>query len=364
MKYVDEFRDPEAIKAMSAKLASLIDRPTRVMEVCGTHTMSIFRNGLRSLFPPELTMVSGPGCPVCVTSSGEIDRLIAISTLPDTRIAIFGDLFRVPGSKGSLALAASRGAKVDIVYSPADALDIALKHPDKHIVFAGIGFETTTPSVAATILAARAREIKNFRVLSLHKTMMPALLALFQGDGGENMDALLCPGHVSAITGTDFYRPITEIFNIPCVIGGFEPADIMAALVMTAKQLKEKRADVENAYPRAVTTSGNPRARLVTEQVFRTTDAEWRGLGKIRNSGLAIREEFRDFDALFITPPGKYENLDPPGCRCGEILRGVATPDECPLFGKACAPEKPAGPCMVSGEGTCAAYYRYGMEKL
>ena len=363
MKYVNEFRDPAIVEALAAELASLVTRPMRIMEVCGTHTMSIFKNGLRSIFPPELEMVSGPGCPVCVTSSGQMDRFVALSDMPATRLAVFGDLFRVPGSRGSLARAASSGARIDIVYSPADALKTASRHPDENVIFSGIGFETTTPSVAATIISAKAQGINNFKVLSAHKIMMPALCALFQEEG-KRVDGLLCPGHVSAITGSEFYRPIVEKFGIPCVIGGFEPVDIMAAIVMIARQIKENRAEVGNAYPRAVSQEGNPRARAVTDRVFHAEDTEWRGLGTIPKSGLAIRKEFSSFDALPLCPPGEYENSAPPGCRCGDILKGTGTPDQCPLFGRACTPERPVGPCMVSGEGTCAAFYRYGMETI
>ena len=361
MKYYDEYRDGASARALVADLRKVVTRPMRIMEVCGSHTMAIFRNGLRSIFPDGLELISGPGCPVCVTSASHMDAFIAMADRPGVRVAIFGDLFRVPGSNGSLANASSRGAKVDIVYSPIDALDLAARHPQELVVFLGVGFETTTPTIAATILAARNRNISNFAVFATQKTVPPALTALLD-DPQLQLDGLLCPGHVSAIIGAGAYVPFAAKYHIACVIAGFETTDLLTSLIMLAQQIGAGEARVENAYGRVVSWDGNARAQQMVAEIFEPCDTEWRGLGLIPGSGLKIREKYREFDAearLHITLPPAGE---PKGCRCGDILKGISNPRQCPLFGNRCTPASPVGPCMVSSEGTCAAFHKYGLE--
>ncbi len=360
MKYVDEFRDPELTARLLDELKTAVSRPFTVMEVCGTHTMAIFRSGLRALLPPEITLISGPGCPVCVTSAAHIDAFLQMAGLPETRLAVFGDLFRVPGSSGAtLAHARAEGATIDVVYSAMDALELARAHPDETVIFPGIGFETTTPGIAATILAARQQRIDNFAVFSTHKTMIPPLMALL-GDPGLGMDGLLCPGHISTIIGAAAYQPLASQFHLSCVVSGFEPADILQALILMARQISQGRAEVENSYTRAVGWEGNGRAAAMVATIFEPVDMEWRGLGVIVGSGLAIRQEYANFDAqarFAITVP---EAAEPPGCLCGQILKGKIAPPACPLFGRRCTPATPVGPCMVSSEGTCSAWFNYG----
>jgi hydrogenase expression/formation protein HypD len=359
MKYVDEFRDSTQAKSLLAELEKSVTKPLRIMEVCGSHTMAIFRNGIRSVLPEGFELISGPGCPVCVTSAPHMDAFIAMADLPGVRVAIFGDLFRVPGSNGSLANAGSRGAKVDIVYSPMDALDIAINNPRDLVVFLGVGFETTTPGIAATIRAAQVKKVPNFTVFSTHKVMPPPLIALLD-DPDLQIDGLLCPGHVSSITGAKVYQPLVDKYKLGCVVAGFETNDLLNGLIMLARQIGSGNVAVENTYPRAVSWEGNARARKIVAEIFEPVDMEWRGLGIIPGSGLAIREEFGEFDAekrLQITLP---EAEEAKGCLCGEILKGKQTPPKCPLFDRRCSPANPIGPCMVSGEGTCAAYHKYG----
>lgn len=361
MKHLDEYRDLELVKPLVDELKKSVTKPLRVMEVCGSHTMAIFRNGLRTVLPEGMELVSGPGCPVCVTSASHMDAFIAMADRPGVRVAIFGDLFRVPGSNGSLAEASSRGAKVDIVYSPMDALEIARQNPEQLVVFLGVGFETTTPGIAATIMAAKVQDIKNFVVFSTQKTMPPPLIALLD-DPELRIDGLLCPGHVSSIIGAGAYEPLASKYGLACVVAGFETADLLKGLIMLARQVATGDIKVENVYPRVVSWEGNPRARKMVEEIFEPADMEWRGLGVIPGSGLKIREKYRDFDAevrLDITLPPAEEAK---GCMCGQILKGINTPKDCPLFGRRCTPGNPVGPCMVSSEGTCAAYYKYGEE--
>ncbi len=360
MKYVDEFRDQALAEPLLEELRNSVTKPFRVMEVCGTHTMSIFRSGLRTLLPDGIELISGPGCPVCVTSASHIDAILAMAERKNTRIALFGDLFRVPGSSGlSLANASSQGAGVDIVYSPMDSLELARKYPDDLIIFLGVGFETTTPGIAATIMAAKNRNIDNFAVFSTHKTMPPPLLALLD-DPELQIDGLLCPGHVSTIIGAGAYQPLAVKYGLACVVGGFEPADILQALIMLARQIGKGEARVENAYTRAVHWEPNSRAQQMVETIFEPVDMEWRGLGVIPQSGLAIREEYGHFDAEKRLDIKLMPAEEPKGCRCGEILKGKELPSQCPLFGQRCTPGNPIGPCMVSSEGTCAAFYKYG----
>ncbi len=360
MKYLDEFRDENLAAPLLQELHRTFSKPFRVMEVCGTHTMSIFRNGLRSLLPKGLKLISGPGCPVCVTSAAHIDAILAIAEQTNMRIALFGDLLRVPGSTGlSLANGSAKGAKVDVVYSPMDALEIARSHPDEMIVFPGVGFETTTPGIAATILAADNCGIDNFTVFSTHKVMPPPLLALLD-DPDLKIDALLCPGHVSTIIGASAYVPLAETYKLACVVGGFESADILQAMIMLAKQINRGESKVENAYTRAVRWEGNRRAQQMTAAIFEPVDMEWRGLGYIPQSGLGIRSKYKHYDAVTRLGINLIPAAEPKGCLCGEILKGKKEPPACPLYGKRCTPGTPVGPCMVSSEGTCAAFYTYG----
>ncbi len=334
-------------------------KPMCFMEVCGTHTMSIFRSGIRKLLPREIRLVSGPGCPVCVTPVGEIDQMIELSLLPGVITATFGDILRVPGSTYNLSEARARGAEIKVVYSPADALEIAENNPDKKVVFLGIGFETTAPSVAATILQAHRNNLKNFMVFSSHKLMPPALDVLLS-DPEIDMDGLICPGHVSTIIGARAFEPVAEKFQMPCVVTGFEPLDILQGICMLAQQVSRGENMVENAYRRAVSWDGNRRARKIIETVFKPADARWRGLGTIAGSGLEIRKEFRKFDARRHFGTREKTVPEPKGCQCAQIIKGMALPSSCPMFSRACTPLTPVGPCMVSSEGTCAAYYKYG----
>ena len=342
----------EAIRESAAE-------PTVIMEVCGTHTMAIFRHGLRQLLPPEIQLVSGPGCPVCVTPAGVIDVIIELSRRPEITIATFGDMLRIPGSNGSLARAGAEGATIKIVYSPMDALEIARANPGKIVEFPAIGFETTTPAIAATLLAARREKINNFYIVPANKIMPPALKALM-ADPELQLDGLLCPGHVSIITGSAAYNFLAEEYGLACAVAGFEPTDILQAVIALVRQIQTGRPQVENCYGRAVTRTGNRKAAGLAGRVFEPVDSQWRGLGNIKKSGLALRQEFSDFDITrklnLQIPPTR----EPAGCCCGEILKGISQPPDCPLFAKKCLPTSPLGPCMVSNEGTCAAWYRYG----
>jgi hydrogenase expression/formation protein HypD len=325
------------------------------MEVCGTHTMAIARYGLRQLLPDGVRLISGPGCPVCVTAMADLDRVLALARLPEVTLVTFGDLIRVPASRGTLAAERAAGADVRVVYSPSDAVRIAAAEPGRQVVFAGIGFETTAPTTAAALLEARAAGLGNFSLLSLHKTMPLPLRALL--DLGETpVSGFLLPGHVSVITGTACYEFLASDYGIAGVVAGFEARDVLEALLMLVR-LPEPRIAIQ--YTRAVRPEGNVVAQRLLEQVFAPSDADWRGLGVIPGSGLALREEFADVDAArrFAVDPGP--SLEPPGCRCGEVLRGVTDPADCALFGARCTPEDPVGACMVSSEGACAARYRY-----
>ena len=358
-RIAEGFRDPELARQLSRQIHDTATRPLRLMEVCGTHTMAIFRHGIRSLLPATVELISGPGCPVCVTSAGDIDQIIDLAGRPDVTLATFGDLLRVPGSSGkNLAEARAEGASIEIVYSPAEALKIA-QATDRTVVFPAIGFETTIPVIAATTLEARQKGISNFKLLVSHKVVPPALAALL-GDPELAVDGLLCPGHVSAIIGEKAYEPLAAQFHIPCVIAGFEPLDILSAVYLLVRQVREGRAQVENCYGRVVSAEGNPRARAMIARVFAPCDARWRGLGEIPGSGLALRPEFGDLDARDAFNLVPREVPEPKGCRCGEILTGKVKPPQCPLFNTRCTPTRPVGPCMVSSEGTCAAYSKYG----
>lgn len=353
------FRDPKLARELIERIHELVgDRTINLMEVCGTHTVSIGRYGFRSIMPAGLKLLSGPGCPVCVTANRDIDHAIALANIDGAIITTFGDMMRVPGSSTSLAAQKAAGHDIRIVYSPLDALDIAEQNPDRPVIFMGVGFETTTPTIAAAILEADARGLLNFSVYCAHKTTPPALRAI-ANDPETAIDGFILPGHVATITGLAPFSFLVDEFDTPGVVTGFEPVDILQGICMLVQMVVEDRPAIDNAYRRGVNTDGNPVARQLVEQVFEPCDTTWRGLGSIAASGLAIRPEFSHFDASMRFDVSIEPTVEPRGCRCGDVLRGAITPSDCPLFGHACAPEHPVGPCMVSSEGSCAAYFRY-----
>ena len=353
------FKDPKLARGLIESVNALAPAGgATLMEVCGTHTVAIARNGIRALMPEGVRLASGPGCPVCVTSNHDIDKVIALARVPEVTITTFGDMTRVPGSTSSLLAEQAAGRSVQIVYSPLDALRIAQENPDREIVFVGVGFETTTPLVAIAIKRAKAMGLRNFSVYGAHKNMPGALEAIVN-DPALKLDALILPGHVSTIIGAEPYRFLAEKYSIPGVITGFEPVDVLQGIAMIMRQLHEGRAEIEIAYARGVMPEGNPVALAAIDEVFETCTATWRGLGDIPGSGYRIRDEFAEFDAMRRFEPDVEPTVEHKGCRCGDVLRGVMAPNECPLFRTVCSPENPVGPCMVSSEGSCAAYYRY-----
>ena len=358
LKHIKEYRDGELARALVREIESLETGALRFMEVCGTHTMSIFRYGIKNVLPDSMTLMTGPGCPVCVTSQKEIDAFIAFAQKEECIVTTFGDLLKVPGSRSSLQQEKARGADVRIVYSVFDALNTALENPDREVVFCAVGFETTIPTVAATILAAAEKKCPNFSVYSAHKLTPPALAALMETDGVK-IDGFILPGHVSVITGTQGYAGVFETYQIPSVIAGFEPVDILKAVLMLSKQVKNEAPALENAYERAVLPEGNIKARKIMDQVFTKENAVWRGIGEIPDSGMVLKDEYKAFDAAQKFGLEVEEAKEPAGCACGSILMGQKTPEDCRLYNTACTPEHPVGPCMVSSEGACAAYYKY-----
>ncbi len=343
-------------------LMKQIGKPVRLMEVCGTHTVAIFRQGVRELLPEGLSLISGPGCPVCVTAVEDIEKAMEISRKENVIFTTFGDMMRVPGVKKNLSEAKAEGADIRVLYSPMDALKIASENKDKKIVFFATGFETTSPSVAATLFEAEKRGISNFYIYSVHKLVPPALDALL-GSGEVKIDGFILPGHVSAIIGSKPYKFITEKYLKPSVITGFEAGDILQGINMLLEQIASNRAEVEIQYKKVVREEGNPKAVALINEYFEPCDAYWRGIGTIPLSGLKLRGKYKHSDinsvikieTSFVSGP-----QEPKGCSCGEILKGMKTPDECPLFAGVCTPESPVGACMVSTEGSCAAYYKYG----
>jgi hydrogenase expression/formation protein HypD len=359
VKFISEFRRSELAAGLISQIQRRSKTPARFMEFCGGHTVTIFRYGIRQVLPKTIEMVSGPGCPICVTANADLDKAIALSQIPEVIIATFGDMLKVPGSNSSLQEVKADGAEVRTVYSTMDALKIAGDNSDKSVVFLGIGFETTAPTIAASILQAEEKGIKNYYVLSLHKLCPPVIRALL--DWGEvKLDGLICPGHVSAIIGSRPWEFIARDYGIPCVVSGFEPLDILQSVDMLVAQVENDKSEVEIAYRRGVQPEGNQQALRLMEQVFEPCPAQWRGMGEVDHSGLKLREKYQRFDAelAFDINPGPTQ--EPVGCICGDILRGVKTPADCRLFGKTCTPENPVGPCMVSAEGSCSAYYLYG----
>ena len=352
--------DRRKIQQLLAELAEAVAGAERIglMEVCGTHTVSLFRSGVKSLLPEKVRLISGPGCPVCVTSAAYLDAAFELAQRPDVMICTYGDMVRVPGRTGSLEQARGRGAKVAVVYSARDAVRIARERPQFNVVFLAVGFETTTPATAAAVLEAEAAGLENFFILSGHKLVIPALEALLAG-GDLPIDGFLCPGHVSVIIGASAYRPIAEGHRKPCVVAGFEPVNMLQGVVALARQIAEGRSAVENVYGVAVTGEGNPVAIGMIDRVFEPAATVWRAMGSIDGSGLALREAYRRFDAMDRFGLTLGEDYEPPGCLCGQVIQGKVEPPACPLFARACTPTEPVGPCMVSSEGTCAAWYKY-----
>lgn len=359
MKFVDEYRGREEARGLLDAIRQAGSRELKFMEVCGSHTVAIFKSGIRGMLPPNISLVSGPGCPVCVTSVQDIDRAAGIAFLPGVALATFGDMVRVPGSVTNLQRAKADGADVRVVYSPFDALKLAQSHKDLKVVFFAAGFETTAPTVAATLARAVESGTGNFYVYCVHKTVPAAMRALL--DSPDLMiDGFLCPGHVSTIIGAAPYRFIPEEYGKPAVISGFEPLDILQSTLMMINQIQESRPAVEVQYLRAVSEEGNPKAVSFMETFFRPSDSNWRGIGVIPGSGLVLKDEYAGHDAVNAFDIDMPEPREPRGCSCGDVLRGKITPPQCRLFAKACTPDNPVGACMVSYEGSCAAYYKYG----
>ena len=359
MKYIDEFRNLD----IAVRICGLIKKEAlkieqvNFMEVCGTHTMAVERFGIRRMLPENVRLISGPGCPVCVTPKNYIDKAIALTAIDDIIVFSFGDMLKVPGTESSLLKQKLKG-KVGVVYSPLDAVEFAEKNKHKRIVFLGIGFETTVPTIAASIKYAKKKRLKNFFVYSGHKIMPPAMRLLAE-DKRVNIKGFLCPAHVSAIIGIKSYLKISRKYNIPCVVSGFEPLDILQSILMLVRQVKSEKAKVENQYSRVVKSSGNVKALRLIDEVFSINDSEWRGIGIIRKSGLILGKRYLGFDAERNINFPKVKTRVDKGCICGSVLKGIKTPFECKLFFKKCTPERPQGACMVSSEGACAAYYKY-----
>ena len=362
MLYENSFKQPQDVPLLLEKIRRYSDQsgPIRLMEICGTHTMAIARTGVKSILPENVTLLSGPGCPVCVTPTGVIDAILALSQRPNTLIASYGDLLRVPGSTQGDSLLKRRagGGNVMSVYSPMEAIRLAEEHPDAEVVFLGVGFETTAPGTAACILEAASRKLANFSVLCLLKRTEPAIRSLIEADDFA-VNGFLCPGHVAAVIGADAFAFLPEDYRLPGVVAGFEAADLLYSILALTEMIASGRPALKNEYTRLVRPGGNPAARALMEKVFRPADSDWRGLGHIEDSGFAIRDEYASWDAArkFSLRPSEEKEI--PGCRCPQIIRGVMRPGECPLFRRVCTPDNPVGPCMVSGEGSCAAAYQY-----
>ncbi len=359
MKYLDEYRDGEAVTAAAGKLAEIVTQPWVLMEVCGGQTHSIVKHGLDALFPEEVELVHGPGCPVCVTPLSMIDRAHAIASKPGVVFCSFGDMLRVPGSRGDLLALKSRGADVRIVYSPLDAVRIAEENPDRDVVFFAIGFETTAPANAMAAKVAKARGLTRFSLLVSHVLVPPMITSILQASDNR-VQAFLGPGHVCTVMGLGEYTPIAARYQVPIVVTGFEPLDLVDGVRRAVEQLEAGRGEVDNAYGRAVRRDGNPEGRRVMDEVFEVCDRSWRGVGNIPKSGLSLRYEYRDYDAARRFEVEDIETREPEACISGRVLRGLAKPDECPEFRSNCTPEHPLGATMVSSEGACAAYFAYG----
>ena len=359
MKFVDEYRNREAVQSLVAAIRTATTRSWTIMEICGGQTHAIVKHGLDVLLPAEITLVHGPGCPVCVTPVELIDRAIAIASLPGVIFTSFGDMLRVPGSSKDLLSVKAEGGDVRVLYSPLDAVRLASENPDRKVVFFGVGFETTAPANAMAIIQAHRQRRKNFSLLSAHVLVPPAIRAILSSPSNR-VQGFLAAGHVCTVMGFEEYIPLANQFHTPMVITGFEPVDILQGIHMTVKQLEEGRAEVENQYARVVRREGNPSARQAIEEVFEVTDRAWRGIGTIPASGLGIRKKYRAFDAEVNFAVDHIAARESPLCIAGSVLQGLKKPHECPAFGRECTPESPLGAPMVSSEGACAAYYRYG----
>lgn len=364
MRFLDEFRDPALARKLLAALECRATRPVRLMEFCGGHTHAILRSGLRQLLPASVQLSSGPGCPVCVTAGSDVDRAIALASERGVILATFGDMVRVPGGRprsqvNSLQQARAAGSDVRIVYSTLDALDIARANPQHEVIFLGVGFETTAPTVAAAVVQAAAERLANFSVLCVHKLTPPATRAILEA-GEVQLSGIIGPGHVTSIIGARAWEFLPREYRMPCAISGFEPLDILQAVVALVDMAVAGEPAVSNEYARGVRADGNVVAQELMKRVFQVQATEWRGLGVVPASGLALRDEYRSFDALFRFPIQVEPGQEPIGCCCGDVLRGLFVPTECPLFGRVCTPDNPIGPCMVSGEGACAAFLQYG----
>jgi hydrogenase expression/formation protein HypD len=359
MKYLDEYRDPIAARKLADAIARTVTRPWTIMEICGGQTHTIVKYGIDEILPPAIELVHGPGCPVCVTPLEMIDRAHAIASRPEVIFCSFGDMLRVPGSRGDLLQLKSEGADVRIVYSPLDAVNVAAANPDRQVVFFAIGFETTAPPNAMAVWMARKRGLTNFSVLVSHVTVPNAITAILDAPGNR-VQGFLGPGHVCTVMGYAEYEPIARDYRVPIVITGFEPLDMLEGVLWTVRQLEAGRAEVENQYGRAVERDGNPQSLRLIEEVFEVCDRKWRGVGLIPNSGYRLREAYRDYDAERIFAVEDIRTQESSICISGLILRGLKKPHECPAFGKQCTPQTPLGATMVSAEGACAAYYHYG----
>ncbi len=340
--------------------AAAIGQNVAFMEVCGTHTTSAFRCGLPSVLPPNVRLISGPGCPVCVTSQGDIDRLIDLGARRDVILCTYGDMLRVPGRHGNLENARVRGGRIEVVYSSMDAVKLAQKQPDREVVFAAVGFETTAPATAAAICEAQRLNIGNFSVLASHKRIIPAMRALLTDGEIPKIKGFLCPGHVSVIIGSEVYQSIVDQFGVSCVVGGFEPPQLLSALVCLIELVVNNKTALVNQYPEAVHARGNRWALTLLEKIFEPGAARWRGMGTIPDSGLILRSDYQSFDAARRFNLPEPQEREPAGCICGKVISGAALPGQCRLFGRACTPISPIGPCMVSSEGTCSAWFKYG----
>lgn len=358
MTVLSSFRDSTRARPIIERMHRRVTGPVTIMEFCGGHTVAIFRSGMRDVLPAQVRMLSGPGCPVCVTSNADLDRAIALARTPGVILASYGDMLRVPGSHLSLMEAKAQGCHVEIVYSTLDALVLAADNPDKEVVFFAIGFETTAPAAAAAVLQARDRGLRNFSLCSVMKLTIPGARALL-GMGEVNVDAVIGPGHVSSIIGADPWRFLPEQHGIPVAISGFETLDLLSATDALLRMIEEGTPALVNTYRRIVKPEGNRKAWGIVQEVFAPRNAVWRGFGEIADSGLGLREAFADFDAERRFSLAVETASEHPACRCGEVLRGVITPPDCAAYATACTPEHPIGPCMVSGEGSCAAYFQY-----
>lgn len=361
MRFVSEFQDKGKALRLIKEIEKTVDKEVKLMEVCGTHTVSIFKHGIKDMLPKEVKLLSGPGCPVCVTPTEDIEKAIYLARIPEVILVTFGDMMKVPGRSGSLEQVRAEGQDIRVVYSSLDVITIAKNNREKKVIFFGIGFETTSPGIACTLIEADKKGIDNFYILSCHKLIPPAMKALLDS-GKTNIQGFICPGHVSTIIGAKPYEFIPSTYHIPCVIAGFEPLDILQSILMLLKQIKEGEK-VEIQYTRSVRQEGNKRALDLLNEVFEQVPSEWRGIGVIPDSGLRIKERYRRFDAAAVFGIQVEEKEEDTSCICGDILRGVATPYDCPLFAKGCTPLNPIGPCMVSVEGSCAVYYKYGRKE-